>query len=42
MRFVNVFGRYTRNRDRDADQRGGICRAAGQQYAVRCNGGGAE
>jgi hypothetical protein len=37
MRFGNVFGRYARNRGRDADQWGGICRSAGQQYALQCN-----
>jgi hypothetical protein len=37
LRFVNVFGRYTAIRSGDADQRGGICRFGGQQYAVQCN-----
>jgi len=37
LRFVNVSRRYTMIWRRDADQRGGICRFGGQQYAVQCN-----
>jgi hypothetical protein len=35
--FVNVSRRYIMIWRRNADQRGGICRFGGQQYAVQCN-----
>ena len=42
VRFSAILCRYTRIRSLDADPRGGICRSAGQQYAVRCNARGGD